>query len=442
MPPLRVVIVGAGLGGLACAIACRRQGLDVLVLERAPEILPIGAGIQIPPNAARVLERLGLLDKAEQKGVVLESLNVRRYEDGRLIGVLPGGPAHLKHFGNPWIVLHRADYLDVLLGEVKRLDVPIRLKASVDMVNFEKTEVRLECGEVIAADVVVGADGLWSTMRAQLLDSPSPPVETGDLAYRGTFTRAQLEELHDPRVEELCNKKALTVWFGPSRHAVFYPLKSGQQFNLVLLRPDNLAEGVRTEQGDISEMRASFEGWDGLLTKIISCISSVLKWKLLHHDELRTWTKGNVALLGDSCHPTLPYQAQGAAMAVEDGVVLGQLLGSLQARLDEHKEREKETGTLIPSLLELYESLRKTRTTLNVKGAIANRMLYHMEDGEKQKKRDSVLANMNYDQKSEYSFADTQYQHDLLGFDCVGQSKEAFQEWWQEKHDRPMNGHT
>ena len=441
MAPLQVVIVGAGLGGLACAIACRQQGLEVLVLERAPEILPIGAGIQIPPNAARVLERLGLLDKAEQKGINLDSLDVRRYEDGSLIGVLSGGPAYLKHFGSPWIVIHRADYLDILLEEVKRLDVKIRLMAGIDTVDFEKTEVRLECGEVISGDVIVGADGLWSTMRAQLLDTPSPPVETGDLAYRGTFTRAQLEELHDSQVEDLCNKKALTVWFGPNRHAVFYPLKSGQEFNLVLLRPDNLAEGVRTEQGDISEMRASFEGWDGLLTKIISCISSVLKWKLLHHDELRTWTKGNVALLGDSCHPTLPYQAQGAAMAVEDGAVLGQLLGSLQARIDGHQELEKDKATLTSSLLQLYESLRKSRTTLNVKGAIANRMLYHMEDGEKQKKRDSILANMDYNRRSEYSFADCEYQKDLLGFDCVGQSKDAFEQWWQEQHDRTMNGH-
>jgi salicylate hydroxylase len=191
-------------------------------------------------------------------------------------------------------VIHRADYLDVLHEAAIAAGAELRLGADVDHVDFERTEIRLKTGELINADIIVGADGLWSTSRDLLLGSPSPPTETGDLAYRGTFTRAQLDALHDPEVTALCSKKAVTVWLGPSKHAVFYPLKGGQQFNLVLLRPDDMPTGSRQAQGEVEEMRTTFEGWDGRLQKIISCLSTALKWKLCHHEELPTWTKVRV----------------------------------------------------------------------------------------------------------------------------------------------------
>ena len=191
-------------------------------------------------------------------------------------------------------VIHRADYIDALYQAAIAAGVELRFGAEVDHVDFERTEVRLKTGETMSADVIVGADGLWSTSRDRLLGSPSPPVETGDLAYRGTFTKAQLEALNDPEVNELCSKKVVTAWLGPSKHAVFYPLKGGQQFNLVLLRPDNLPIGTRQEQGEVDEMRATFEEWEERLRRIISCLSAVSKWKLCHHEELRTWIRVGV----------------------------------------------------------------------------------------------------------------------------------------------------
>ena len=173
-------------------------------------------------------------------------------------------------------MIHRGDYQELLLKEAQRLGAVITLGANVTGVDFEKSTVTLgEDGETkIKADVIVGADGtqiflitlrtvwliettvgLWSSIRNALLDSPSDPTPTGDLAYRGTFSRAQLLSLNDSRVEKLCNRKAVTVWIGPERHSVFYPIKGGTEFNLVLLRPDNLPEGARTVKGDIEEMR-------------------------------------------------------------------------------------------------------------------------------------------------------------------------------------------
>lgn len=188
-------------------------------------------------------------------------------------------------------MIHRADYQGVLHEAAIAAGSKLRLGAEADRIDFERTEVELRSGEVVRADIIIGADGLWSTVRDRMLGSPSPPIETGDLAYRGTFTKAQLEAIGDPQIMELCSKKLATAWLGPSKHAVFYPLKGGQQFNLVLLRPDDLPTGTRQIQGEVDEMRATFEGWDERLRKIISCLPGALKWKLCHHEELQTWVR-------------------------------------------------------------------------------------------------------------------------------------------------------
>jgi salicylate hydroxylase len=184
-------------------------------------------------------------------------------------------------------VIHRHDYHAVLLKEARKLNAEIQLGVSVENIDFAQTLVQLGNGKVLKGDVIVGADGmsnslgfsialafvsstserclsagLWSTTRDNLLRAPSPPVETGDLAYRGTFSRAQLLALHDPWIEALCAKKTVTAWMGPEKHCVFYPVRAGAEFNLVLLRPDNLPTNTRTVQGDIGEMRATFDGWD------------------------------------------------------------------------------------------------------------------------------------------------------------------------------------
>lgn len=199
----------------------------------------------------------------------------------------------------------------------------IRLGALVGKILVDETAV-LVGEETITGDVIIGADGsfsshsppcpeltrtgLWSKVREVVLDEPHPPQETGDLAYRATFSQTQLLSLNDPDVKALCEKRGVTAWLGPSRHAVFYPVRGGQEYNLVLLQPDDLPPGVRTTQGDVDEMRYGYREWDPTfvsvassskrrllipdrLGKMISCIPTVLKWKLCHLPELPRWTK-------------------------------------------------------------------------------------------------------------------------------------------------------
>ncbi|KAJ5951530.1 uncharacterized protein N7479_009943 [Penicillium vulpinum] len=417
--PLKVIIIGAGIGGLTCAIACRHEGLDVSILEQAPKIMMVGAGIQVPPNAARVLGNFGLMDKILSRANIVESIDLRHYKSGEILTSRPGGSQVEQEFGSPWLVIHRADYQTILMEEAIRLGANLLLDSTVTSVDFDKTEVVCANGHTIKGDVVIGADGLLSRGN-RLLGQESRPIETGDMAYRATFAREQLLLLGDSRIEDLCEESVVSSWIGPGRHCVFYPLNSGQQFNLVLVRPDNLPSDVRSTAGDITEMRDTFASWDEILTKMISCIETVLKWKLCHHEELETWYKQNVALLGDACHPTLPYQAQGAAMAVEDGAVLGKLLG-LHSR-----DRPDGATEGIPRILQLYESLQKGRSTTNVNGAKANQRLYHLPDGPEQVKRDIMLKNADYKSPSSLSFVDVNYQTALLGCDCIAEAEAAF----------------
>lgn len=194
-------------------------------------------------------------------------------------------------------------------------------------------------------------------------------------------------------------------------------------------RPDDLPKGTRTELGSLEEMRRAFEGWDPVLTTMISQLHSALKWKLCHHQELETWRKDSIALLGDSCHPTLPYQAQEAAMAVEDGAVFGHLLGKLQ-KYDTQNNRRLNKKVLIPELLVLYEKLRKSRTAVNVQGAVQMRTFYHLSDGPLQEERDNLLQDLDLSSSScKWNWGDAEYQKALMGFDSVADAAEQFDRW-------------
>ncbi|KAJ0303190.1 hypothetical protein COL516b_006702 [Colletotrichum fioriniae] len=427
---MRVLIIGAGLGGLACAIACRREGFEVVVLERANRLVPIGAGLQLPPNGTRIARQLGYLDKLLQCGVVIDGMEYRRYADGAHLHTLSAKDAQAR-YGDLWMVVHRADLHYILWQTCKEIGVDLCLDMDVERIDFDEKVVYLEDGDDIGGDVIIGADGLWSICRDQLLGAASPPVETGDLAYRATFPFDYLKALDDPRVDDLCARKQATVWMGPDKHTVFYPVRGGREFNLVLIRPDNMGPGEKRVQGDIEEMRESYRGWDETLTKLISLIPRVQKWKLCTHPELKTWTKGCFALLGDSCHPSLPYQAQGAAMAVEDGAVIGKLLGLLKNSLG-----VEDMVAQIPEILNLYETLRKDRTTVNVQGATSNRKWYHVRDGPEQQARDAEMTGaLLRDGLSPtgWRLMDEDYRMELMGRDSVAEAIEAFKEWEQRK---------
>ncbi|KAE8421584.1 hypothetical protein BDV36DRAFT_280645 [Aspergillus pseudocaelatus] len=417
---MRVTIVGAGIGGLTCAIACRREKLDVIVLERSSELLPAGAGIQIPPNGVRVLEALDLKQEVLEKGAIVESMDLRRYKHGGLITSMECGQTVAREYGAPWVIIHRADYQQILFNRVKLMGVEIRFGANVNDLDVENTQVVLEGGETVTGDIIIGADGLWSKVRDTIFDQPVPPIETGDMAYRAVFPRRQLEALCNSEIDSLCSKTSVTAWLGPEKHAVFYPVRGGEEYNLVLLQPDNLPTGVRTNEGDLEEMRSGFRDWDATLQTLISCISSVVRWKLCHLPELDTWSKGSATLLGDACHPTLPYQAQGAAMAGEDGAVLGILLGLVAQRLDSQTNSSDETlNSLIYESLTVYEDLRKAPTTANVNGALRNRGAFHMQDGILQWMRDLVLGYSGMTRETDWVGLMSRRQSQTLASDAI-----------------------
>ncbi|KAK8090505.1 hypothetical protein PG994_000010 [Apiospora phragmitis] len=414
---MHVAIVGAGIGGLTCTIACRRrnENLKVTVFERSAEVLPLGAGIHIPPNAGRVLAHLGLLEKVmkEGAGYQLDHFNLRRYENGHILAAKPVRERVTREYGAEWIATHRGDYQGVLLSEAKQLGAEIVTGAEVIDVEQSQSSrqvVALKDGRRFEADVVIGADGLWSSLREIVLGHPFSPTETGDLAYRGIFPRDKLLSLGNENINRIVEKLDIDVWLGPGKHAVFYPLRNKTEYNLILIVADDLAKGVKMAPSSLEEMVAYFNGWDPILDK---------------------WTKGPIALLGDATHPTLPYQGQGAAMAVEDGAVLGLLLAqSLEKGLPADPVEKRD---YLAALLRLYQDLRKRRTETNVAGAVDTQHYYHLPDGEEQRQRDAelaVLAGDGWLGKCSFNWGDAEYQRSLLGFDVIADSKEKFEEWW------------
>ena len=325
--------------------------------------------------------------------------------------------------------IHRVEYHKVLLNEATRLGAKIHLDCDVVNVDTKTPSVTLLSGQVFSGDAVIGADGLRSYVRDYVLGYHVDPEPTGDMAYRVTIPRERIEALEDPYWTSALDVPVARNWWGPDSHAVFYPLRNKTVWNVVLCRPDDLPSDTMTEMGDVEQMRQCFDGWDPKLQVLLQCVDRCLKWKICHMSELETWAKGSVALLGDACHPTLPYQAQGAAMAVEDGACLGILLGKLsQSQLEDCKSH-------VPDVLQLYEGMRKRRTTLNVQGAIENRDLFQMADPARVKQRNQEMAAADLtdiNKHSRWGYADLRYQKQLMGFDTIKDATQKFQSWLEE----------
>lgn len=346
----------------------------------------VGAGIQIPPQTSRIFRSWGIFDEMKKYCVTPSKFVLRAYRDGSVLSTSAVNDDDYvqKTYGSPYWVAHRADFHRVLAAKTKALGVKLRLGAFVnDIQNLDTrpTAVLME-GERLEADIIVGCDGIKSRTREILQKRPDPPVDTGDIAYRILVPAAQMRAHKE--LQELVegDMSPLNYWMGPDCHVVCYLLKGADLYNIVLICPDDLPKESNVAKGDVEEMRAAFSKWDPRLRKLLSLIKECAKWRLQNHEELDRWAYGKVVLLGDACHPTLPYLASGAAMAVEDGAVLGRLMAKVTNRAE------------LPALLKMYESLRKQRTTTVVKRSTFYQKTFHCHDGPLQETRDRMFANL------------------------------------------------
>ncbi|KAF7719711.1 Aromatic-ring hydroxylase-like protein [Penicillium ucsense] len=379
---LQVIIVGAGLSGIAAAISTALSGHTVQVIEQASELAEVGAGLQITPNASRLLKQWQLRDSLWEAAAEPTKLTVHRYSGEILAHDDAFDKGIRTKYNAPFIDLHRVDLQQALFERAQELGVTFHLGERIALVDFETTTVYSETGHQFTGDLIVAADGLWSRCREALVGHKDEPLPTGDLAYRIVLSADQIQ---DPELKALVENPEVHFWIGPGAHAVGYSVRGGKMYNIVLLVPDNLPPGVSRQAGSVDEMKELFVGWDPILNRFLDCVKSgrIDKWKLMHHGEMENWVndRSNLVFIGDACHPMLPYLAQGANSSLEDGAVLGLLLGRMSNK------------SQLPRILRLYESLRKSRGESIVRETFKQRHDFHMVDGEEQVKRDQIFRS-------------------------------------------------
>ncbi|TRO39344.1 FAD-dependent oxidoreductase [Pseudomonas putida] len=356
--PLHVVIAGAGIGGLCCALALQRRGIRVTVLEQARELGEVGAGFQVSANGSRCLADIGLGEEIKQLATQADGKQIRLWNTGQTWKLFDLGAESVEKYGFPYYLIYRPD-LHALMVRHVRQHQPDAIRLGAKVTGFsqdaEGVKVEIENGEAVRGDILIGADGVHSRIRRAMFGESNAQF-TGCVAWRGLVSRDNLPS-H-------LNANLGTNWVGPGAHVIHYPLREGKLINFVgiIERSDWQVESW-TEKGSVEECLNDFRNWHDDVQLLIKGIDQPYKWALLSRQPMENWTLGRATLLGDACHPTLPFLAQGAVMALEDGVVLARCLAA-------HRN-DPATGLL------RYQALRLERTSRIVRGSAANGERFH-----------------------------------------------------------------
>ena len=367
-PPLKITIVGGGIGGLFAANALIAKGLEVSVYEQAPELGEIGAGFFLTPNSVRQLQRVGLGSEVEKFGALVGQGSQYLRHDGTPIAPVQTEDA------NGWNAtygMHRADMIELLAGGLPDGVVHCGYFGTDFEQDDDKARVTFSSGEQIESDVVIAADGIHSELRPHVYP-PSTPVFHGVISYRGL--------VHSDKVPGWPMDR-WQMWAGPSKHFMVFPVRHGEMINYVGFVPaDEEMEESWSAPGDPDTLRAEFEGWDPRIGTVLAQVDETFRWALYDREPMPTWTIGRLALLGDAAHPMLPHLGQGANQAMEDGMALSIFLS------------EADT-TDVPTALDAFEQLRRERVSEIVLGARVNGLRSDsMLDYADLKKRDAELT--------------------------------------------------
>lgn len=367
---LRIGIIGAGIGGLTAAVALRQAGFAVDVYEQAPELTEVGGGINLGPNAVRVLQRLGLGLSLDRDGVRPLFTHQRRWQDGRTLQRAVLNPLCEQLYGAPHLTIHRRDLLAAIASgfPAEHVHLDHRLAGFAD--QGDSVEAWFDNGARCAVDVLVGADGIHSTVRARLFHDEAP-LFAGCVAYRGLVPV--------DRIADLGLEPGTQSWLGPGGHFVHYFVSRGQLLNFVgWTEHDTWNREDWTDRATIARALAAFAGWHAQIGRIIAAAETCFIWALFDRDPLPRWSVGRATLLGDACHPMYPFMGQGAAQSIEDGAALAACLVA--------------GGGDVAGALLRYEEVRLPRARRLQAMSRANKTRFHMRDGPEQCTRDAEWA--------------------------------------------------
>lgn len=356
------LIAGAGIGGLAAALFLARAGWRVTIAEREPVLHEVGAGLQLSPNATKVLARLGLMPEFTDIAVKPQELVIRRYE-GLVLNRSPLGRTAEARFGAPFLVIHRGDLQSVLKRRAEKTSgIDIRLGHRI--VEHRESEASVTglfetaTGDVrIEADLLIGADGLWSRVRP-LSGLPHPSQPQGKTAWRGLIRREA--------APIFAREAKVNLWLGPNAHLVHYPVSGGEAVNVVAIIDEHWSEEGWMASGDPDHLARLFQHWSRDARELIAAAPGWNRWALIDRAPESRWSRGRITLLGDAAHPMLPFLAQGASQAIEDAA-------SLAAHL-----RSARSGREIAASLQNYDRARIARTARIQATARRQGQIYHL----------------------------------------------------------------